>query len=76
MEKSIWDKLKILNERDSKDGTRLVSLSNTMVSANLVSQGGHVTMGVDRECFDDIVLSDKKVSVLLMVIDKDEFDKL
>lgn len=74
-EKTIWEKLQILNEQDAKNGTTFVQISPHLVRADKVKQGGHVTMGVAPETFHDIVLSGKDISLLLLVIDKDAFDK-
>lgn len=75
IEKTIWEKLQFLNEQDTKNGTTLLQISPHLVRADKVKQGGHVTMGVAPETIHDIVLSGKNVALLLLVIDKDAFDK-
>lgn len=74
-EKSMWDKLKFLNEEDAKNGTTNVQISPHLVRADMVKQGGHVTMGVAPETFHDIAINDREVSILLLVIDKKAYDE-
>lgn len=71
----MWDKFKILNENDEKNGTTNLSMSNTMVEAKSCKQGGLVTMGVAGETLNDIVLSRRNVGVFLFVVDMDEYKK-
>lgn len=74
-EKSIWEKLKILNEGDTKNGTTNLQISPHLVRADMVKAGGHVTMGVAPETFHDIAISDREVSLILLVIDKKAYDE-
>ena len=73
-QQSIWDKLKMLNDRDSKNGTKFVQVSNILVKADKVKQGGLITMGVSSEAFEDIATK-KDVRVLLLVVDGKAFDE-
>lgn len=75
-EKTMFEKLQELNEMDKKNGSRLLRVSGNFVGAEQVKGGGLITMGVDREALTDVVLGGKNLSCVLLVIDKDEYDKL
>lgn len=66
-----FDKLKSMCKHNDKR----IRMSNTLVSAQKVKAGGHVTMGVDEETVIDLTLSEKYVCALY-VIDYTEFKKL
>jgi len=58
---------------DTANDTKNLRISNTLLSADLVSQGGKITMGVDRDSFHQII--NDKYKVLLLVINKEEYEK-
>lgn len=74
--KTIFQKMHILNQMDEKNKTAHCSVFNELVSANMVKAGGHVTMGVDRGTFMEITLNPEKRAVLLIAIDREQFDSI
>jgi hypothetical protein len=62
-----------MNLDDVKDNTRLVAISNTLISADKVKQGAKISMGADEQVLHDL-MNDKVIPVLILV-DKDEYFK-
>lgn len=73
MKKTIFEILDEMNLDDVINGTRLVGISNTLVSADKVKQGGKVSMGVDEKALYDLI--DGKVLPILVLVDKEEYFK-
>lgn len=71
--KRMFEVLDEMNIDDVKDNTRLVAVSNTLISVDKVKQGVKISMGADHHVLDDL-LSDKVIPVLILV-DKSEFFK-
>lgn len=53
-----------------------IRMSGTLVSANTVKAGGHITMGIDHGTTVDLVVNPDKYYVALYVVDKAQFDAL
>jgi hypothetical protein len=66
----IWDEM---NLDDVKNNTRLVSISNILISADKVKQGAKISMGVDEQTFYDLM--DDKIIPVLVFVDKKEYFK-
>lgn len=62
-----------MNLDDVRNGTGLVKISNILISADKVKQGGKVSMGVDEQVLMDLVL-DEVIPVLILV-NKNEYFK-
>ena len=71
--KRLFQILDEMNLEDTEKGTRLVSISNTLISADKVKAGTKVAMGCDNQVLSDI-MSDK-CALLLIVIDRKEYEK-
>jgi len=71
--KRMFEILDEMNIDDVRDNTRLVAVSNTLISVDKVKQGVKISMGADHHFLDDL-LSDKVIPVLILV-DKSEFFK-
>ncbi len=73
MSKRLFEILDGMNFDDIKNGTRLVSVSPTFISADKVQQGAKVTMGSDEQSLYDLM--NEKVIPILILVDKDEYVK-
>lgn len=73
MKKRFFEVLDEMNQDDTKNETRLVSVSYNFVEGNKVKQGAKITMGTEYSGLMDI-MNDKVIPVLLLV-DKDEYFK-
>lgn len=73
MKKSMFQILDEMNLYDINNNTRLVSISNTLISANKVKQGAQISIGVDEQALFDIM--NEKVIPILMLVDKEEYIK-
>ena len=62
-----------MNLDDVKNNTRLVSLSNTLISADKVKQGAKISMGADEQVLHDLIVG-KSVPILILV-DLEEYTK-
>ena len=62
-----------MNLDDVKDNTRLVAISNTLISADKVKQGAKISMGADEQVLYDLM--NEKVIPVLILVDKDEYFK-
>lgn len=74
MKKRFFQILDEMNQDDTKNGTRLVSVSNTFVSGNKVKQGAKITMGTELSGLMDIM--NEKVIPVLVLVDKEEYFKI
>jgi DnaJ-class molecular chaperone len=72
-EKRMFEVLDEMNLEDVKNGTRMVSISNTVVRAIKTKKGTEVTMGCDDQVLLDIMA--RKVSLILVVVDEKEYFK-
>lgn len=73
IEKRLFEILDDMNKEDINNGTRLVSISNSFISANKIKRGTEIKMGADDQAAIDL-LSDK-VTPILLLIDKEEYFK-
>lgn len=71
--KNVFKFMHELNERDTKDGTRLISLCPGLVSANKVKHGCHVVMGAPEQVLMDIMGG--KLTPILLLVDNEELEK-
>lgn len=76
MEKTIFEIFDELNVADCINNTKNLQVANSLVSAKKVKGGGHVTMGVPLDLLYDIVLNQDKKIILLLVVDRKEYEKL
>jgi hypothetical protein len=73
MEKRMFQILDEMNLTDVEENSKLVAISNTLISADKVSQGGKISMGVDEYSLINTI-NGKYIPVLVLV-DKDEYFK-
>jgi len=73
MKKRMFEILDEMNLEDVKNNTRMVAISNTLISADKVKQGGKVSIGTDEQSLYDIM--NDKVVVLMICVNKDEYFK-
>lgn len=73
MKKRMFEILDEMNLDDVENDTRLVSISNTLISADKVKQGAKISMGADEKSLFDLM--DDKVIPLLILVDKEEYVK-
>jgi len=73
MSKRMFEILDEMNLDDVKDNTRLVAISNTLISADKVKQGAKISMGADEQVLYDLM--NEKVIPVLILVDKDEYFK-
>ena len=73
IKKRIFQVLDEMNRDDEKNGTRLVSIANTLISADKVKQGSRISIGADEQTLYDL-MSEKCIPILI-VIDKKEYFK-
>ena len=66
----IWDEM---NLEDVENGTRLVAISNTLLSVDKVKQGCKISMGADEQAMMD-VLNGSSIPILVFV-NKEEYLK-
>jgi hypothetical protein len=71
--KRLFQVLDEMNLEDIEKATRLVSISNTVVRADIVKAGAHVTIGTDSKCFHDI--NSGKAVAILVIVDIEEYNK-
>lgn len=72
--KRLFQILDDMNVTDIENGTRLVSVSSNLISADTIKQGCKITMGVPLGTVNDL-MTDKVMPVLLLV-DKATYFKL
>lgn len=57
-----------------------IRMTGTIVRADMVKAGGHITFGVDRNTFNDIshqmFTGEKKYLVAVYVVNKEQFDNI
>lgn len=73
MSKRLFEILDEMNLDDVKDNTRLVAISNTLISADKVKQGAKISMGADEQVLYDLL--NEKVIPILILVDKGEYFK-
>ena len=73
MKKRLFEVLDEMNLADVENGTRLVSLSNILISADKVKQGASIKMGADEQCLYDLM--NGKAIAILLIVDKEEYHK-
>jgi hypothetical protein len=73
MEKRMFQILDEMNLDDIKNNSRLVAISNTLLSAITTKKGAEIKLGVDHRALSD-VLSEKAIPILVLV-DKAEYFK-
>lgn len=62
-----------MNKSDIENGTRLVSISTSFISWNLVKQWAKIEMWIDAQGFYDIM--NDKVIPMLVLIDRETYFK-
>jgi hypothetical protein len=62
-----------MNLDDTKNGTRLVSISNSLISIDKVKAGTKVSMGADDQVLTD--LANNKCIALLIIVNRDDYFK-
>jgi hypothetical protein len=73
MSKRLFQILDEMNLEDTQKHTRLVSISNTFISADKVKQGSHIVIGADEQALYELMQG--KVVPLLVLVDKEEYFK-
>lgn len=63
-----------LNVYDAENNTRLVSVSNNLISTRTVKQGNIIEMGIPTEVAAKIALGES--IAIVVVVDKKSYDKL
>lgn len=53
-----------------------IRMSTSLVRADKVKAGGHITMGIDGETLMELVLHPEKYMVALYVIDREQFNAI
>ena len=74
MVQSPFEVIAQMHKMDIENNTRLVSVSPSLVSANLVKQGSNITMGADASVFNDIAISETHMAILVVVEKKKYFE--
>jgi hypothetical protein len=74
MPKGLFEILTEMNKLDVNNGTKLARVSNSFVSGNKVKQGSTITMGTEEQCLHDLMSG--KAMALLVVVDKQEYERL
>lgn len=79
MKKRVFQILDEMNVADGENNTEHVAISNSLIGADKVKQGGKITMGVDDKRFNQILHQmmggvDNKKIVLLLVVDRKEYE--
>jgi hypothetical protein len=64
-----------MNVKDEEGKTAFVGVNTSFVGAQKAKGGGHVTMGVPESVVMDLFLNKNKIPILL-IIDKDEYDRI
>jgi ABC-type molybdate transport system substrate-binding protein len=73
MGKRLFQVLDEMNLDDTNNGTRLVSIGTSLISADKVKAGTKVTMGGDDQVLTDLITG--KCTALLVVVDRKEYEK-
>jgi ABC-type molybdate transport system substrate-binding protein len=73
MGKRLFQVLDEMNLDDTNNGTRLVSIGTSLISADKVKAGTKVTMGGDDQVLTDLMTG--KCTALLVVVDRKEYEK-
>jgi hypothetical protein len=73
MGKRLFQVLDEMNLDDTNNGTRLVSIGTSLISADKVKAGTKVTMGGDDQVFTDLMTG--KCTAFLVVVDRKEYEK-
>lgn len=73
MKKRMFQVFDEMNLDDTANGTSKLKLSNTLISANKVKQGGSLSFGVDEATLMDII-ADNVVAVVV-IVDKEDYFK-
>ncbi|MFA6087428.1 hypothetical protein [Mucilaginibacter sp.] len=71
-----FEKLDKLNQHDTEHGTAQIGICNQVVAVNKNGSNGTVTIGVPGEVAQELALQQNNKRVILLIIDKTEFDKL
>lgn len=71
-----FEKLDKLNQMDAENSTANVGICNELVGVNMNGHNGTVTIGVPGGVAQDLALQQSNKRVVLLIIDKDEYDKL
>lgn len=78
--KRVFQILDELNVADGENNTEHLAISNYLLAADKVKQGGKITMGVDEVRFNQVaemMFSEKQDKIVwLLVIDRKEYDKI
>jgi hypothetical protein len=74
MKKRIFQKLDDLTVADDKNGTELLGVCTSLVSADKVKGGGKVSIGVPENELMKVINGDR--IPILLLIDKDEYNKI
>lgn len=73
-EKRIFQVLDDMNQDDTKNGTTLVAVSKTLISADKVKQGAKIAMGVEERYLYSM-LKEETLALLLMIDKKDYLNR-
>lgn len=65
-----------LNQIDAETGSAHIGVCNTLLSVNKKGNHGEITIGVPGEVAQDIALGNSNRRVILLIIDKDAYDKI
>ncbi len=74
MKKRLFQIIDEMNQADTANGTRLVSISNSFISGDKVKQGAKICMGADEATLMDLV-TDQAIP-LLIVVNREEYNRL
>lgn len=73
MSKRMFEILDEMNLDDVKDNTRLVRISNSLISAAKIKQGAKISIGVEEKVLYDLM--NEKIIPVLILVDKEEYFK-
>lgn len=74
--KRLFHILDEMNVADGENNTANLGVCDFLIEAKKAKGGGHVTMGVPEQVVLDLVLNPGKKSVILLIVDKSEYDKI
>lgn len=68
--------MRFFEKLDEDNGSQNVGVYHEVVSLNAYKTHGHVTIGVSKDTAQELALNVNNKCAILLIIDKDEFDKL
>lgn len=75
MKKRLFQVLDEMNEEDAANGTKMVQVCPSLVTANTAKGGLHVTMGVPGGVSEIISIESQKLIPVLLLLDAEEYRK-